>query len=134
MIKEEKKEFSIPTHIVHKGKNIYLNLNAYRNWHHFNSNTYKKNYKARIYEILDSSFLFSGKVHIEYTYYSPDKRVRDLMNVISIADKFLQDALVELGYISADDTSVVVKITSVFGGIDRENSRIDVKITNFKQE
>jgi hypothetical protein len=56
------------------------------------------------------------------------------MNVISIADKFLQDALVELGYISADDTSVVVKITSVFGGMDRENSRIDVKITNFKQE
>jgi len=55
------------------------------------------------------------------------------MNVISVVDKFLQDALVELGFISTDDTETVVKITSTFGGIDRADSRIDVEITNFKE-
>ena len=132
MKKEEKVTFSLPTHVIHKDKKVYLNLNGYRNWHFFLSNQYKKNYKARVYEILDSGFLFNDKVHIEYTYYSPDKRKRDLMNVISVVDKFLQDALVELGFISTDDTETVIKITSMFGGIDRDNSRIDVKITNFK--
>lgn len=133
MKKEEKVVFSLPTHVAYKDKKVYLNLNGYRNWHFFLSNQYKKLYKARVYEILGSGFLFEDKVHIEYTYYSPDKRKRDLMNVITVVDKFLQDALVELGYIGTDDTETVVKITSVFGGIDRQNSRIDVKINNFIQ-
>ena len=128
MKKEEKVTFSLPTHVIHKDKKVYLNLNGYRNWHFFLSNQYKKNYKARVYEILDSGFLFEDKVHIEYTYYSPDKRKRDLMNVVAVVDKFFQDALVERGCIEADDTSIVKKVSVEYKGIDKTNPRIEVNL------
>ncbi|HAV26079.1 MAG TPA: hypothetical protein DCX01_07870, partial [Bacteroidetes bacterium] len=71
-------------------------------------------------------------IEIDYVYYAPDKRKRDLMNVIAVADKFFQDALVEYGCIETDDTDTVVKITSLFGGVDKEYARIVATIKQFK--
>lgn len=75
------------------------------------------------------NFKFSGRIKIEYFYFAPDKRTRDLMNVISVIDKFFQDALVDFGCIESDDLSTVVEVNSCYMGIDRENPRLDVIIT-----
>lgn len=76
------------------------------------------------------NFRFDGKIKIEYFYFAPDKRKRDLMNVISVVDKFFQDAMVETGCIESDDLSVVVEVNSCYMGIDRQEPRLDVIISN----
>lgn len=90
------------------------------------SNNLKRNYKETISQYLD--FKFDGEISIHYDYYAPDKRVRDLMNVVSVVDKFFQDTLVDKGCILADDTSIVKTISVKYKGIDKGNSRIEATI------
>lgn len=119
-------KITLPTHSFSGKKKLYLNLNQYRNWHHSVSGNVKRNYYYLIQDKLD--FEFSGEVSIHYKYYAPDKRVRDLMNVVSVVDKFFQDSMVMCGCILADDTSIVKNITAKYMGIDRGNSRIEATI------
>ena len=119
-------KITLPTHSFSGKKKLYLNLNQYRNWHHSVSSNVKRNYYYSIQDKLD--FEFSGEVSIHYKYYAPDKRVRDLMNVVSVVDKFFQDSMVMCGCILADDTSIVKNITAKYMGIDRGNSRIEATI------
>ena len=109
-----------------KGKVKWLTLNNYRNWHYQTSNGLKVKFKKEVTPLL--KFKIEGKVRIDYCYYAPDKRKRDLMNVISVIDKFFQDAMVERGCIEADDLSIVVEVNSKYMGIDRENPRLVAKI------
>lgn len=103
-----------------------LNLNQYRNWHYQANNKLKRIFKDEIEPQLN--FVLEGKVRIMYYYYAPDKRKRDLMNIISVVDKYFQDALVENGCIEADDTSIVTEIYSLYSGIDKHNPRVDAII------
>lgn len=110
-----------------KGKSRYsLNLNQYRNWFYRLSNDIKKKFKYEVSSSLD--FKVVGQVGIEYEYYAPNKRKVDLMNVVSVVDKFFQDAMVERGCIEADDTSVVIQVGCRYAGIDRENPRIEARV------
>ncbi len=109
-----------------KGKVKWLTLNNYRNWHYQTSNGLKVKFKKEITPLLN--FKIEGQVRIYYCYYAPDKRKRDLMNVISVIDKFFQDAMVERGCIEADDLSIVTEVNSKYMGIDRENPRLVAKI------
>jgi len=104
-----------------------MTLNSYRNWHYQVSNDIKRRFKSDISRKLD--FIIEGKLKIEYFYFARDKRKRDLMNVISVVDKFFQDAMVEYGCIESDDLSVVVEVNSCYMGIDRQDPRLDVIIT-----
>ena len=115
---------------IQTGKNRhYLNLNQYRNWYFRLSNNIKTKFKEQVKDSLDFSFL--GKVEIDYTYYAPDNRKRDLMNVISVADKFFQDAMTECNCIPSDDTKTVVKVICRYGGVDKGNPRIEATIKNY---
>jgi len=102
-------------------------MNSYRNWHYQISNDIKRRFKSFILSKLD--FKFAGQIRIDYLYYAPDKRTRDLMNVISVIDKFFQDAMVESGCIDSDDLSTVVEVNSKYMGIDKIAHRLDVIIT-----
>lgn len=106
-----------------------MNLNQYRNWHYQTSNKLKILFKEQVKGNLDFSFL--GKIEISYVYYAPDKRKRDLMNVIAVVDKFFQDALVEEGCIVTDDTDTVIKITSIYAGVDKNNPRVEATINHY---
>tara|TARA_R100001463_G_scaffold52153_2_gene102895 strand:- start:2720 stop:2884 length:165 start_codon:yes stop_codon:yes gene_type:complete len=53
------------------------------------------------------------------------------MNVIAVVDKFFQDALVEQGCITTDDTDTVIKITSIYAGVDTSNPRIEATINHY---
>jgi len=123
----------LPISIVYgskKTKRYYLNLNQYRNWHYQISNKLKILFKEKVRGNLDFSFL--DQIEITYDYFAPDKRKRDLMNVVAVVDKFFQDALVENGCIKTDDTDTVIRITSMYKGIDRENPRIEATINHIK--
>lgn len=127
----QEKVVTLPISITYgkkKVKKTYLNLNGYRNWHYQISNKLKILFKEQVKGNLDFSFMH--KIEITYRYYAPDKRKRDLMNVIAVVDKFFQDALVEEGCIPTDDTDTVIQITSIYSGVDRENPRIEATINH----
>lgn len=119
-------KLDLPTYSFSGKKKLYLNLNQYRNWHYAVNSNVKRNYSLAIQDKLD--FAFTGEISIHYDYYAPDKRVRDLMNVVSVVDKFFQDAMVVRGCILADDTSIVKNISVRYKGIDRSNSRIEATV------
>ena len=127
-MKKEIITLSLPLFITNRSnRRKWLTLNNYRNWHYQVSNDIKRRFKSEIFDKLD--FKISGKVKIEYFYFAPDKRTRDLMNVISVIDKFFQDAMVDRGCIESDDLSTVVEVNSCYMGIDKEDPRLDVMIT-----
>jgi len=127
-MKKEIITLSLPLFITNRSnKRKWLTLNNYRNWHYQVSNDIKRRFKSVVFDKLD--FRITGKVKIEYFYFAPDKRTRDLMNVISVIDKFFQDAMVERGCIESDDLSTVVEVNSCYMGIDKECPRLDVMIT-----
>lgn len=127
-MKNETITLSLPLFITNRSnKRKWLTLNNYRNWHYQVSNDIKRRFKSEVFDELN--FTIKGKVKIEYFYFAPDKRTRDLMNVISVIDKFFQDAMVERGCIESDDLSTVVEVNSCYMGIDKQDPRLDVMIT-----
>lgn len=127
-MKKEIITLSLPLFITNRSnRRKWLTLNNYRNWHYQVSNDIKRRFKSEVFDKLD--FKIKGKVKIEYFYFAPDKRTRDLMNVISVIDKFFQDAMVDRGCIESDDLSTVVEVNSCYMGIDKEDPRLDVMIT-----
>lgn len=60
--------------------------------------------------------------------FKTNKRRYDVMNVVSIVDKFLQDSLVQAEKIEDDNYTVVPSITGIHGGIEKDRGRIEVSI------
>ena len=73
----------------------------------------------------------SEPVHIEYTWYEPNKR-RDKDN-IAFAKKFVQDALVKAGVLENDGWQEIVSFEDRFG-VDKVNPRVEVIIETVEKE
>ncbi|MBF0233480.1 MAG: hypothetical protein HQK65_10645 [Desulfamplus sp.] len=125
---------NIPTHIyISKNKKVALNMNTYRNLH------FQANNKAK-YGLL-TAIKLNGKIQgtlstppyeFIYTIYRRDKKRADLMNIGSIVDKFTSDALVNLGYITDDNTDIIKRVTVIDGGIDKNNPRATLEIIEMR--
>lgn len=114
-----------------------LNLNSYRNTHFQILNNakvaYKENLRCAFFEgdrrtpgmNLDDLI---PPYHFTYTIYSGSNRKFDLANVLSIVQKFTDDALIELGIITDDSFKVIPEITYRFGGVDKGNPRVELLI------
>lgn len=117
---------SVPLKI--RGKKDYpLNLNWYRNAHYFVLNDSKIAFKEFVEPFLRQIQPFT-KVTIKYTVYAPNKRKFDISNVCSIVDKYFSDALIELGKLEDDNYEFLPMVQYQFGGIDKENPRVDILI------
>lgn len=86
-----------------------------------------------IYKLYDCP-IFTKKIAIEYVIYKPTKRRYDVMNIVAIVDKFFQDALVKAGKIEDDDYTTVPHVVGKHGGIDKDNSRVDIIIKEIANE
>lgn len=103
------------------GKNHTLNMNNYRNWHYRTSNTIKKKVLA-YFKKHNPDIKKLGCVSVGYTLYFKDKRVCDLMNYASVADKFLLDCLVEAKIIKDDNYKIVQRYNYIkYGGLAEYN-------------
>jgi len=73
-------------------------MNNYRNRHYQVSNNLKKLYKEEVKRQLEvgKPVKINTPTRLKFVYYNPTKRKSDLENFCVIANKFLQDALVEL--------------------------------------
>lgn len=114
--------FSVPMSIdvgVRKKKTIYLNMNNIHTMHHQQYNGIKKKMKALIADMDLNDFYFEGwKVH--YGIYLPDRLKRDVANVGSIVDKFVCDAIVELGHAPDDNYNYLQHVTYEYMGYDKD--------------
>jgi len=118
---------------VSKTKYFALNLNIYRNAHFHTLNKAKVEYKnALANQILALPDIASAKIH--YTVYPRDKRSFDVSNVVSIHQKFFEDALVELGKLPDDSISFIKESSQSFGEVSKNNPRVEITITATIQE
>ena len=113
---------------VSNSKWFILNLNHYRNTHYQVLNKAKALYKEALRPQLELLEPFS-RIQLTYTYYPVNKRLADLGNVLSIHQKFFEDALVELGKLPADTYKEIPKVIYSFGEIDPTNPRVEVYIS-----
>ena len=110
-------------------KVFILNINVYRNCHHMTLNQAKIAWK----EIVARSTAGmvnadSGPFNFTYTVFPATNRKFDLANVLSVVQKFTDDALIEFGFISDDSYKIIPKIDYRFGGVDKENPRVELEI------
>ena len=67
---------------------------------------------------------FKGPVELKMTLYARDKRSGDLSNKF----ESVADLLVDAGIIKDDNWNIVPKVEMMFGGIDKENPRVEIEI------
>lgn len=141
---------------THYGKPNYFqcNLNDYRNAHFRTLSKAKKEYSMLVADAVDMwrwSLIADyrpgtvrdgwelGKpywdtpvfnvANRELYLYMPTKRVVDVNNVCTIVDKFAADALTKLGLWLDDDYIHAPRSVFDWGGIDKDNPRVEYIIT-----
>jgi hypothetical protein len=112
-----------------KDKIWILNLNSYRNTHFQTLNQAKVLWKE-IVRVATEGMVndASGPYKFTYTVFPGSGRKFDLANVLSIVQKFTDDALIEFGFISDDSYKIIPKIDYRFGAVDKENPRVELEI------
>lgn len=121
---------SLPLAIaVSKKKDFPLNLNHYRNAHHFTLNKAKENFHelAKVL-IAKSGIPRLERLTLEYIVYPGNRQIFDVNNICSVADKFFSDSLVKCEVLKDDNYKFIAESQFRFGCIDRENPRVDVII------
>jgi len=109
-------------------KKIILNLNIYRNAHHFTLNAAKKEMLEHVRQSLPGGNIQAPPFRFTYTIFPSSGRAFDLGNVCSIVQKFTDDSLIELGVIKDDNMKIVKEVVYRFGGVDKENPRAELDI------
>jgi hypothetical protein len=113
---------------VGKNKLFTLNLNIFRNAHFHVLNKAKVEYKNALAAQINALPEFNtAKIH--YAVYPKDKRKFDVSNIVSIHQKFFEDALVELGKLTDDSIMFISESSQSFGEISNDNPRVEITIT-----
>ena len=111
-----------------KNRKFRLNLNQYRNAHYYTLNNAKKTFQNQLIQELKKYKKFNKKVDLTYTLYPKTKRLVDTNNVLTIVDKFFQDAMVEAEILEDDNWKFVNTTTFKFGGKDKDKPRVEVEV------
>lgn len=109
-------------------KVFMLNLNIYRNSHHMTLNQSKVLWKEIVKASVKENLTTPPPYSFTYTAYPSTNRKFDLGNVLPIIQKYTDDALIEMGIITDDSYKVIPKIHYYFGGVDKENPRVELEI------
>ena len=107
-----------------KKREQLVSLNWFRNAHYQTKDKIKKTYHKMIFEQLRGvKYTFDKQIQVKYQlfYKNPNS---DLMNVVSVIDKFLLDALQECNVISNDNMKKYVYCEAKVGKKDIENPRL----------
>lgn len=111
-----------------------LNLNIYRNTHHMTLNQAKILWKEIVMAAVERSLVTGPPYMFTYTAFPATNRKFDLGNVLSIVQKFTDDALIEVGIINDDSYKIIPIVKYLFGCVDKENPRVELEITTIGLE
>ena len=113
---------------VRKKKNIFLSMNNAFKWRDVQRNTYKQAYAELIKPQIELLPKLKRIWSITYEVHRGDRHSFDVMNTVSIIDKFFEDALVVNGIITDDNFKVVPMVIGKIGKYDKSNPRVSVTI------
>jgi len=113
-------------------KRFPLNLNIYRNAHHFTLNAAKIEMVEHVKLALPEAYHLTPPFRFIYTIFPATGRAFDLGNVGSVVQKFADDALIQLGVIKGDNMKIVREVVYRYGGVDKENPRAELHIENIE--
>lgn len=100
----------IPIHFSIWRKEVLLWLNWYRNTHFQVLSKVKRDFTSKLSELKWNAL----KTPISITYIlHPSRQNQDLMNIVSVVDKFFQDSLVHY-WVTPDDTVKETILISCF--------------------
>lgn len=109
------------------GKEFILNLNNYRNAYFRTLNQSKIMYKKAIVEQLQDKPRYN-RVAIIYQVFKGDNRRYDIGNVLSIHQKYFEDALVETGKLPDDKAELLPMVVYLRGDVDKDNPRVEITV------
>ena len=112
-------------------KTFSINLNIYSTTYFKTRNTAKQNYADIVKTKLADEVRKYGEVILMYKVFPKSKRRLDISNVCSIADKFISDALVDLGILEDDSYHFVKDVIYSFGEIDKDNPRVEIRVVDY---
>lgn len=113
-----------------KGKWIPFSGSWYRNAHFHESNKQKIHYTEELAaKQLNYAAPIDGVVYSLFVLYKPNRRRLDLDNYTTVHKKFFNDAMVKYGIIKDDDVHTIPFQLSLYGGIDKENPRVDIYVS-----
>jgi hypothetical protein len=115
-------------------KVFMLNLNIYRNCHHMTLNQAKVLWSSIVLHAPFEGDDIEAPYHFTYTVFPSSGRKFDLSNVLSVVQKFTDDALIECGVIEDDCYKFIPEIDYRFGHIDKERPRVELEIKSIQQE
>ena len=108
-----------------KDNKVLVGMNWYRNAHFRSSNQVKQHYHSLIYSKVTQSQKLKDKYMVSYMLY-PSNSNCDLMNVVSVIDKFLNDALQDCGVITNDNIKFYKHMIATVKEVDKLNPRIEI--------
>lgn len=119
----------VPIYKTTRKKKTLLGWNQIALMHYKSRNNLKVWYTKEVEKRIDRTNMetYDGLYEAVFTLYYENVRC-DLSNVCSVADKFVMDAIQELGLVKNDNVSRYVKATYLVGGRDKENPRVEVII------
>lgn len=125
-------QFILPTSVIlprktKEDKRVALNLNVFRNTKPVVNNQIKQLFRPDKIEIFRAT-----KIRISYHVEKKSKRKYDIMNIISIVDKFFLDWLVSNRMIP-DDNLYCVDYGGTTGANGCEESRVIASIEIIKE-
>lgn len=98
----------------------------------FGQKSNKRRFKSKQYkewlkkapDIFAPDGMIDYPVKIEYTFFLPDRRKRDLSNYLKAPEDFLVSQCV----IEDDNHTIAQNTVLLFGGIDRDNPRVEIRL------
>lgn len=87
-------------------------------------------YEKECKKYLQNCFTINNPINLKCIFFVPDKRRRDLVNYIEA----IQDILVKYKVIEDDNYNIVQSIDGSKMYIDKENPRVEIEITEMKEE
>lgn len=121
-------EIPIPV-VLKKGSNAIYSLNVHNRTHYRTYSTLKNKYKAIYLEELNKhDKVLIDKAKFKYELWLKNMRAIDLDNSVFVK-KFLQDVMVENGWLIDDTCQHLVQNKETFGGVDKSARQTYFKVT-----
>ena len=126
---KEKIKLELPIYFTtSKLKPQLVGMNWYRNVHYHQERMIKKFYHSLIAGLLPSPRpKLKGEIKVEYVLYYKNKQ-SDLMNIVSVIDKYLLDGLQAIGVIENDNVENYVKTEIRVAEQDKKRPRLMCEI------
>lgn len=117
-----------------KIKTFLLSMNWYNVAHYQEKNHIKQYYNKLVADILKErvNTRFNGKIRVSYKLYYKNS-ASDMMNIVSIIDKFFLDALQELKIIEDDNVLNYRECKIEVAGQDKERPRVEIVVRDCKE-